>query len=254
MKRQWTALAVCLLAATPGSAQVNRLEALFSGGQVPLTLKMKDLGNGWRRVRIEPLMPTTGGPAEALSQLAPLMAMSERGPGDVKARGPEGPEAAFGLSMLSSLFGGGQSPTAVYYTRGQVIQVGGQQFLVAYQREQSAGGGLGGFLGMMMGAFAGGLAGDAAAAGVPGAVGQPAGPAPGALPGLTAGVTGETAVHLSLVNLAAVGSLREIRPFDLQREIAEAGVGGGLLPYMMWRTHQGPSARPVPPKPSPKKP
>lgn len=92
------------------------------------------------------------------------------------------------LQMYAAMFSG-RSPA--YYTKGETVTVGGETFIVAYQAQAQP------FdLMAMMGRDA-----------------EP--PAPEKL-------TPESVVTLSLLNLRAVGSLSDIRPFDLEQEIAES--------------------------------
>jgi len=77
----------------------------------------------------------------------------------------------------------GQS--SVYFTHGQLLTVGGDQFLVAYSLPQPA---------------------------IPQMYGG----------GTAVEVTADTPLHLSLINMGTVGGLYEIRPFDLKDVIASS--------------------------------
>jgi hypothetical protein len=74
-------------------------QELLSGKTVPLTLKLKDLNDEWRRIN---LGGSSGG--------------------------------AGALAIYSAMFGGGLGG-GVYYTKGQTVTVGGETYLVAYRAQ-----------------------------------------------------------------------------------------------------------------------
>lgn len=84
------------LAALPAMAQVTRLDSLLSGREFPLTLKLRDLDESWRRV-------TISGPTE-------LGAPGWRSGGPAWAGG-----------------------CGTYYTRGQTVTAAGETYLIAYE-------------------------------------------------------------------------------------------------------------------------
>src|SRR5204863_3517397 len=126
-------------------------------------------------------------------------------------KGKDDPAAAMvGLSFMSALFGGGggdgQQP--VYYTKGQAVTVGGQTFLVAYRYQKPA-------TNIMQ------LAAEAEKSGKE--------PDPTQLAG-GGKMTPESPLSLCLLNVQRIAALQNIRPFDLNQEIAEsAQAGGGLM-------------------------
>jgi prepilin-type processing-associated H-X9-DG protein len=155
-------VAVTLLAVA-GIVSVARaenadLQDLLSGKRVPLALKLKDLDSTWRRVRV-----TTG---------------SEVGP----------------LAIYAQLLGGG---AGAYYTKGEIVLLAGNAYIIAYQPPSKS---------MDTTEFFRG--------------GTPPEPEP---------LTTETTLALALIQLRTAGSLTDIRPFDLDQEIAEqAGVRKAL--------------------------
>ncbi|MBV9851884.1 MAG: hypothetical protein JO250_19630 [Armatimonadetes bacterium] len=174
---QWPLLPILLLFALTGLArpavcqEPAGLRALLSGNAaVPLTIKLSDLNGDWRRVPV-------GLPADSGNMMA----------------------------MYATLFSGGAGD--VYYTKGDTVTVGVDQFLVAYhvptpkidfQALERSGG-------------------------------QPPKPVK---------LTPDTTLSLSLLNLHTVNSLSDIRPFDLQREIAESGAPSPLAGLMGARDDQ----------------
>ena len=133
----------------------TNFQTLLSGQGVPLTLKLKDMNENWRRLSV-------GGPLE----LGGLV------------------DTYTSLMGVSGLAGG------AYYTRGQTVAVGSETYLIAYQLQPKPA--------------------DLAAMMRNGPGSEP--PAPQKL-------TAETIVSLSLLNLRTSGSLKGIRPFNLQQEI-----------------------------------
>ena len=144
-----------------GFASITRadnadLKDLLSGKQVPLALKLKDLDGSWRRVRVS---------------------TSEAG-GAV-------------LGMYSQLLGG--TGPGVYYTKGEVVLLAGETYVIAYQHLIKP-------INTM----------ELLRGGTP--------PEPENL-------TPETPLSLALIQLRTAGTLSDIRPFNLDQELAEgAGV------------------------------
>jgi hypothetical protein len=212
-----TASAMLLL---PGAAQEKgSIRELLAGNALPLTLKLKDLTPGWRRLAV-------GGEADAGSSGGPL------------------------TSMMGAMFGmaGGASPAAAYYTEGDILTIRSETFLVTY-RLQPRGMDVAGLMKMGQG-------------------GQPL---------ASEKLSPDSALAVTLLNLRAVASLSDIRPFNMQQEIADAeraaaaeaalgqaiggGIGGmrqgfpGAMPSSARpapRTRSAPRAGPAPGRRAPK--
>ena len=144
--------------AHPALSQTSSLRDVLSGAAHPLTLKLKDLDNSWRRITVG------GGGAKAES-----------------------------MGIVGALLGGGTGDS-VFYTLGETVTIGSETYLIAYQPPTSQ--------------F------DFAALMRDGPSFEP--PVPEQL-------TPETALTLSLLNLRSVNSFTNIRPFDLDQEIAPGG-------------------------------
>ena len=112
-----------------------------------------------------------------------------------------------GLTSLFSTFFGGGGGTGVYYTKGQTVNLGGETFIIAYRPQVKP---LLDFAALMRGA--GGAGGPGGGGPLGGLGGPPSIPEPEPL-------TGETAVSLSLLNLKTLGSLNDVRQFDLKTEL-----------------------------------
>lgn len=82
---------------------VTSFPELLSGKTVPLTLKMKDLNDEWRRINVGPVASSAGGVSAIYS------------------------------AMLGGAAGGG-----VYYTKGQTVTIGGEAYLIAYHATAKA--------------------------------------------------------------------------------------------------------------------
>ena len=148
------ALVSSLAAAAPAYCQAPQaveMKALISGDMFPLTMQLKDLTNEWLHVAI-------GAQAESSNPLAIYATMFSPGGG-------------------------------AYYTKGQMVTVAGEMFLVAYRVQSKVN------LQALMRSS-----------------GPPA----------PAKLTPETTLGISLLNLRAVTSIDDIRPFDLKQEIAES--------------------------------
>jgi hypothetical protein len=198
-------IATFILALTLGQAaqaQSSDLQALLSGRDAPTAIRLGQLDGSWRRVVIAGAGAEKGGMSDMLGTLAQLGAAGKGGGGG-------GAEAAMGMMFMNSLFGGGGGKAPVYYTQGRTVTMGSETFLVAYTPEkkeinimeliaesQKNGGKEPDFQKLMEGGK----------------------------------VTAETPLAVSFINVKAINSLSGVRPFELQREIAESGPGDlGLL-------------------------
>lgn len=207
--RRWAFCAAFMTLAMPAFGQSMDFQQLISGKEVPLHLKLKDLNGDWRRMGIGGLDRQKGGMGDLMSQIMPMAMMGEMsGKGKGKGNNADAAGAAFGMALMSSLFGGGGGDgEPVYYTKGQTVTVGSVSFLVAYRWKKREAN----WMQMAMEAGKNGgkepdmsqLAGDK--------------------------LSGESDLSLTLVNLKKIGDLSDIRPFDLDKEIEESGKGGGLM-------------------------
>jgi hypothetical protein len=202
------AVGLLLTLASPVLADGMGFQQLLSGQEVPLNLMLKDLSGDWRRLSIA----TTDARSSAenpMSQLMQAGMMADKGKGKEDAAA-----AMIGMSLLGGLFGGGgESAAPVYYTKGQTLAVGGETFLVAYRYKKPEMN----FLQMAMEA-------DKAEKG---------GKEPDFAKMASDGkLNPESSLRLSLINVRAISSLNDIRPFDLNQEIAEGAGSGGLMEFI----------------------
>jgi hypothetical protein len=199
---------LCLALGAPAWGETLDLQQLLFGREYSASLKLKDLNAEWRRVSLGTAEEAKSGKNEMLSQLMQMGMMSEQAKGKGK---PDPAAAALGMSFLGALFGGGggEREAPVYYTKGQTLTVGGETFLIAY-RSRRAGTN---FLQMAMEAEAKGREPDFAQLSGAGKL------------------TPDTPLSLSLVNVKSIAAIDDIRPFDLNQEIAESASSGsgGLL-------------------------
>src|SRR5947209_15015361 len=203
MKRL-AAVALLLTFSAPAWAEGIDFQQLFSGKEVPHTIKLKELDGDWRRVSIGIAGAAKGGLSD---MLGPLMQAGMMSDGD-KSKGKNDPAAAMlGLSFFSSLFGGGESKEPVYYTKGQTVTVGSESFLLAYRFEKPE-------MNLMQ------LAAESEKSGKDPDFSKVASDNK---------LTPETALTISLVNVKSITTLNSIRPFDMAQEIADSAKGGGGL-------------------------
>jgi len=149
------ALLLLALLAGPAAAQPLTLAEALSGKTLPLTLKLKDLDETWRRLSVG--------------------------------------EGGAALNPLAAIYGaraGALMSAGVYYTRGQTVAIGGENYLVAYTAQTKP------------------L--DVSKLSALLRSGQPAEPDR---------PTVQTTLALALLNLRTVGSLTDIRPFNLDYEL-----------------------------------
>jgi hypothetical protein len=221
---RFTVAALLVLAPSVCFGQGGDFQQLLAGKEQPSSLALQDLTTDWRRITIARADGGMGGLGDMMSQLIQAGMMSDMGKGKGKPEDAMG--AMMAMSMLGGLFGGGSSQEPVYYTRGATVAVGGEVFLIAYRYKKPEVN----FMQMMM---------ESQAAG-------------GKEPDFTkmsegAKLTPESRLNLTLVNVKSIGSLGDIRPFDMNQEIAEsAKAGGGLMDLLATKS----TATPV--KPAPK--
>lgn len=204
--RNLAGVALFLALAAPALGQGTDFQQLLSGKDCPQSLKLKELNGDWRRLSIGTTDAAKGGTGDMLSQLMQVGMMSDKGKGKGK---DDAASAMLGMSLLGGLFGGGsQSAEPIYYTKGQTVTVGSETFLLAYRYQKPA-------VNLMQ------LAAQA----------DQSGKEPDRSKMADAGkLAPESPLSLSLINVRAITSLTNIRPFDMDQEIAEsAQSGGGLL-------------------------
>lgn len=207
MKRLAGALLLLTLV-TPAFAEGTDFQQLFAGKEIPQTLKLKDLGGEWRRVNIGIAGASKGGLMDMLGPLMQAGMMSDNG----KTKGKDDPAAAMiGLSLFSSLFGGGETKEPVYYTKGQTTTVAGETFLLTYRFEKPS-------MNLMS------LAAES----------EKNGKDPDFSKMASDGkLTPESDLTLSLINVKSINTLNSIKPFDMAQEIADSAKGGGSLMELM---------------------
>ena len=210
-------LAVCALLVTlalPACAQNITFDKLLSGKDTALTLKLKDLNGDWRHVSIGGMDKPKGGMGDMLGPLMQLGAMGAMG--DKNKKKDDAASTMLGMQFLSSMFGGafggGGSKDPVYYTKGDLAYMGSEAFLIAYTYHKPT-------VDLLK------LAADSEKNG-------------GKDPDFTkmAGdgkMTADSVLSLTLLNTKTIGTLSDIRPFDMNAEIADsASSGGGLMDLM----------------------
>lgn len=219
-------LAVALIAVCMPQAlaqEPNPLATLLA--RTPHTMQLKQFNATWLRVSVKQSDAGAAGTGDMLSKLAQIGMMADGG----KMKG-DGMEAALGLSMLGGMGGG---PQRTCFTQGQTLAIGSETFLVAYAVEQKSPN----LLQMIMEAEQSGKEPDMAA--------------------LFGGSkwTEDTVASLTLINVRAIHTLSGVRPFDLQKELAEGGECGlDLMQLMMLGMSKTAEAPPAPAKPQTQKP
>ncbi len=223
MKR--TLLAVGLMTACLLPAQAQEAGSLASVlSKAPHSMKLKQFDTTWLRIAVKQSDADAAGAGDMLSKLAQIGMMADGG----KMKG-DGMEAALGLSLLGGL---GSGDRQVCFTQGQTMTIGTETFLVAYAVEQKSPN----FLEMILQADKSGKEPDMSA--------------------LMGGGkwTEDTLASLTLINVRSIRSLSGVRPFDLEKEIAEGGSGAPDLMQLMMlgmsKTVEAPST-PVKPQTKP---
>jgi hypothetical protein len=178
----WVLAVGLVVSAMPAGAQQTQqtetsLADLLSGTAVPHAVKLKDLTPEWRRLSLSgDTMLGMGGMMQSMMQ------------------------------GLGAMFGGGAAAEAIY-TRGAVLKIGDERFLVGY-RLPAQGIDFGALMAMGAGAAGGKPAPDAAPK------------APPSKP-----ITPDSELSLVLVNVRAIASISDIRPFNLTEAMKSAGPG-----------------------------
>jgi hypothetical protein len=157
-----------LIFTLPHSSPGADFEALFSGKTHPLSVKLSDLNDDWRRFTLHTAGNANGNISVSVNGTTGNSASSQNNVADITG-------------------------SRTYLTKGQTVSVGDQIYLVAYRLPGS---------GLDLSGLIQALAAKA-----------PPTPTP---------LTAETALPLSLLDLKSIGSLDDIRAFDLKREIAES--------------------------------
>jgi hypothetical protein len=118
------------------------------------------------------------------------------------------------MGGFMGMFGGGIGGTT-YYTKGESVIIGSETYIVAYKANLKQPD----FLSLMMENESNG------------------GKEPDMSKMMPEKLTPESALSLSLLNLKTSGNLTDIRPFDVDREIADSGhSSNGLMDLMMLGT------------------
>ncbi len=160
---RWLMVLIALAGVTgPAIAQTMTFAEAFSGKQFPLMLRLQDLDESWRRVTL--------------------------------SAGVEGISAA---TMYRAMLTGSFSP-GVYYTKGQTVMLGGENYLVAYRAQSK----------QMADAQV--LAQAMRGGGTPPEPEKP---------------TAQTTLCLALLNVRTTGSFNDIRAFNLDAELTGGEAG-----------------------------
>ncbi len=161
-------VAVLLTLASPNSSCGADMQNPLSGKNHPLTVKLGNLNDDWRRFTVHPSGSASGN-----------ISVSVTGSGG---------SSGSSQNNIADLSG-----SRTYLTQGQTVSAHGQVYLVAYRMPGS---------GLDIPALIQALA-----------TKTPPAPTP---------LTAETMLPLSLLDLKSIGSLEDIRAFELKREIAES--------------------------------
>jgi hypothetical protein len=207
-------LGLCALLILPALAQ-DDFHQLFSGKGVALTLQLKDLNSEWSRVSITTQGDSKGGSSDMLNQLMQIGMMSEMGKGkgsDESSSGMDSAAAMMALPFLMMMFGGGSSaltaPTEpVYYTQGKTVTMGSETFLIAYKHQTQA-------MDLMKMAMES----------------EKTGEDPDFEKLTEKGkLAPDSTLELNLINVKTIITIKSIRAFDMEKEIAESAKSGGLM-------------------------
>lgn len=222
----------------PAAAQEGSISDILAGKTAPLTVKLKEMNGDWRHVSIV----SSSGKGAAGNPLGSLMGLAALGSktGDGKKDDPAA--AMMGLSLLGGMFGGGGDGDAgSYYTQGKTVSMGGETFLVVYQYKKPELN-----LGQMIfdSAKNGGKEPDFAALASQAKLGP------------------ESSLSMALINFKSIGTLKDVRPFDLNREIEETNKESNVMDLIAASEKDkaatpvpaAPPARTAPTKPAPAKP
>jgi hypothetical protein len=220
------AAALVLTLSAPAFAQGTDFQQLFSGKDFPQTLKLKELNSDWRRVNIGIAGASKGGLMDMLGPLIQAGMAADSG----KGKGKDDPAAAMiGMSLFSSLFGGGETKEPIYYTKGQTVAVGSETFLLAYHFQKPE-------TNFMQ------LAADA----------EKSGKDPDMTKLADEGkLNPESDLMISLVNVKSITTLNSIHPFDMAQEIADSAKGGGGLMDLIAQQQAKESQAPAKPAATP---
>ncbi len=218
MKRIACLAALVAVSAMPAFGQTNDFQALLTGKDNPTAIQLKDLNGEWKRIAISAPDGPLGNMGDMMKSIMPLAMLGGSGKGPSK-------DDMMGMSVMSSLFGGGGPKGTVYYTRGLTTTIGGETFLIAYKVEAPQMD----FMKLIMeSAMAGGKEPDFA---------KMAGDSK---------IKAETPLTLTLVNVKSIGTMGSIRPFDLEKELAESSSGGGgLMDLLMMAGQRHEAAAPT---------
>lgn len=212
MKLKQTLIGAGLLCCSAAAfAQKTDFSSVIANKDIPFTLKLKDLSGDWRRMKIVGTMMTGSGMESLTSMmgsLGPLMQMgmmSEMGKGAKGAAKDKGMDAM--MPMMASMMGGMFGGEPIYYTKGQTVEMGSETFIITYRHKKPDMN-----LGQMM-----------LGAAKPGGGG---GEAPDPAKMVEEGkLNPESDITLNLLNTKAIGTINDLRPFDMQKEIDEAKAG-----------------------------
>jgi hypothetical protein len=216
------ALALPVLGQAPGAG------AQLPEKDMPTTILLKDLTSEWRRIAVSAPEGPLGGMADMMKNFLPMALMGAAGK-------PGSKDDLMGMAMVSSMFGGGRKGE-VYYSRGQTSTIGGETFLIAYRFEPPQVD----FMKLILESQAnGGKEPDFARFAA------------------DSKLKPDSPLSLALINVKTIGTMTGIRPFDLQKELAESS-GFNLIDWLtiagQQRGPESPEPQGAPARPEPAKP
>jgi hypothetical protein len=209
MKRLMLMYLFCALLTLPAFTQESGLQPLANSTMTPPIIKLKDMGQGWMRVKIKMQGDSAASKSEPTNPLSALFGLS--GGGGMSSE-DSGSLAALAflpaiMSALGMITGDDAAPTPNYYSKGQTITLGSETFMVVYRQQQPE-------FDLMK------LFMESEKTGQEPDFKQLA---------EQSKLTEDSEMSLSLINVRAIASLKDIRPFELEREIAESASR-----YTMW--------------------
>jgi len=190
------------LSALPAFTQEGGLQPLANSAITPPVIKLKDMGQNWMCVKIRMQGDPTASKAEASNPLSALLGLSGM---EGMSADESGSLAALAflptiMNALGMITGEDSTPSSIYYTKGQTVPLGNETFLVAYRHRQPEFD----LMKMVMESEKTGQDPDFKQLAE------------------QAKLTEDSEMSLSLINVRAVASIKDIRPFVMEREIAES--------------------------------
>lgn len=210
MKRLMLMYLFCALLILTTFAQESGLQPLANSTITPPVIKLNEMGEGWMRIKIKMQGDAAASKADASNPLSALFGLGNMG-GGMNPSDSEAMAALAILPMIMNMFAGitGDDPAAepTYYSKGQTIPLGSETFLVAYRHQPPP-------LDLMKMFLES----------------EKTGQDPDFKELAAQSKLDENSkMNLCLINVRAIAAIKDIRPFDLEREIAESASRSSIL-------------------------